>query len=105
VTTRESPGWLTAGDEDVVLEVVVVPRASRARVMGLEEGRLKIHLVECVDGSTANRALVTFLAGSIGVDRVQIEVVAGGSNLRKTVRVSKVSRNQVLLPLTPHVSG
>ena len=103
--TRESPAWLNVSDEDVVLEVVVDPRASRTRVMGLEDGRLKVQLEGPVDEAAANRRLVTFLAEKIGVDRVQIEVTAGGTNLRKTVRVSRVSRNQVLISLSPRVSG
>ena len=99
----DDPSWLTTREDDVMIEVVVVPRASRARVMGLEAGALKIHLTAMVEKS-GNRSLVAFLASSLDIPRAQIEIVGGASSKRKTVRLARVSRNQVLLALKPRAS-
>ena len=99
----DDPSWLTTREDDVMIEVVVVPRASRARVMGLEAGALKIHLTAMVEKS-GNRSLVAFLASSLDIPRAQIEIVGGASSKRKTVRLARVSRNKVLLALKPRAS-
>ena len=99
----DDPSWLTTREDDVMIEVVVVPRASRARVMGLEGGALKIHLTPMVEKS-GNRSLVAFLASSLDIPRAQIEIVGGASSKRKTVRLARGSRNKVLLALKPRAS-
>jgi uncharacterized protein YggU (UPF0235/DUF167 family) len=87
-----------------MIEVVVVPRATRTRVMGLEGGALKIYLSAMAEEKSGNRSLVAFLASSLDIPRAQIEIVGGASSKRKTVRLARVSRNRVLLALKPRAS-
>ena len=99
--TIEERAWVEISENGVMLEVTVATSASRTRVMGTSDHRLKIQLNVQDDDDAANRALVQFLAECLGISTVQIEVVGGASNSKKRVFVSRVSRNQALLKLSP----
>ena len=70
------------------LEVQVVPRASRSRIVGLHDGRLKIQLAAPPVDGAANAALIDLLADTLAVPRGDVEVVRGHTGKRKTLRVA-----------------
>jgi uncharacterized protein (TIGR00251 family) len=89
------PAWLREDGAGVTLEVLVQPRASRSRVVGVHEGRLKIQLsAPPVDGE-ANAALVELLASVLDVRKSDVTIVRGDTGRRKTVRVAGVSSQRV----------
>ncbi len=96
-----SPPWLHQHGEDVLLDVVVVPRASRTRILSVYDDRLKIQLAAPPVDGKANDALVRFLAETLDMPRAQIEVVGGAANKRKTVRVKSAAMVRVMLKLAP----
>lgn len=98
---RIFPPWLHPQGADVVLDVLVSPRAARTRIMGVHDGRLKVQLAAPPHDGQANDALVRFLAEALGIPRAQIEIITGASNKRKTVRLAAVSVQRVLLVLSP----
>ena len=79
------------GGEAFLLDVLVQPRASRARIGPVHEGRLKVAVTAPPVDGEANRAVLELLARSLGVARGQLEVVRGESSRRKTVRVRGAS--------------
>jgi uncharacterized protein (TIGR00251 family) len=83
--------WLREAPGGVVLEVLVQPRASRTRVVGVHDGRLKVQLAAPPVDGEANVALVDFLAHALGARRSDVEIERGESGRRKTVRVSGVT--------------
>ena len=96
------PQWLTVVGDDLRLEVVVSPRASRTRIMGVHDDRLKIQLAAPPADGRANKALVKFLADTLDIPKAQIEIVSGATSTRKTVRLSQVPLHHAVLRLTPH---
>ena len=80
--------WLREAPGGVVLEILVQPRASRTRVVGEHDGRLKIQLAAPPVDGEANAALVEFLAGELGVRRSDVTIERGDTGRRKTVRVA-----------------
>jgi uncharacterized protein (TIGR00251 family) len=86
------PVWIRPiEDVGVEIDLLVVPRASRTRVVGEHDGRLRVQVsAPPVDGE-ANDALVRFLAAALGVRRGDVEVSSGQTGRRKTVRVLGVS--------------
>jgi uncharacterized protein (TIGR00251 family) len=78
------------GAGGAVLEVLVQPRASRSRVVGEHDGRLKIQLAAPPVDGEANAALLGLLADLLGVKRADVALLAGESGRRKRVRVAGV---------------
>jgi uncharacterized protein (TIGR00251 family) len=83
---------ITEADGAVTFDVLVQPRASRAKVGPLHDGRLKLAVTAPPVDGEANAAVIELLAKSVGVSRGAIEVVAGASSRRKTVRIAGVAR-------------
>ena len=80
--------WAREGSGGAVLELLVQPRASRTRVVGEHDGRLKIQLAAPPVDGEANAALLAFLADALEVKRADVALLAGESGRRKRVRVA-----------------
>jgi hypothetical protein len=89
------PAWLRAEGGAVALELLVQPRASRTRVVGEHDGRLKVQLAAPPVDGEANAALVEFLADVLGVRKGDVVIARGETGRRKTVRVTGVTAAQV----------
>lgn len=83
--------WAREGSGGAVLELLVQPRASRTRVVGVHDGRLKIQLAAPPVDGEANAALLEFLADALGLKRSEVSLLAGESGRRKRVRVAGVA--------------
>ena len=83
--------WARDGSGGAVLEVLAQPRASRSRVVGEHDGRLKIQLAAPPVDGEANAALLAFLADTLGVKRADVALLAGETGRRNR---SVVSSNQ-----------
>ncbi len=84
------PAWARDGAGGAVLEVVVQPRASRTRVVGEHDGRLKLQLAAPPVEGEANAALVAFLADALDVKKADVTLLAGESGRRKRIRIAGV---------------
>jgi len=71
----------------VRLEILVSPRASRAKLGPMHDGRLTS---PPVDGE-ANAAVIEVLAKALGIPKSRIAIVAGATGRRKTVELAGVS--------------
>jgi hypothetical protein len=90
-------GWsITETNEAVTFAVRVVPRSSRNQIVGVEGGALKIKLTAPPVEGAANAALIEFVAEWLGVRRSVVSIVSGDKARSKLVRVSGVTREQVL---------
>jgi uncharacterized protein len=83
--------WVREAAGAVILEILVQPRASRTRVVGEHDGRLKVQLAAPPVDGEANAALVEFLADALGVRRSDVAIERGDTGRRKTVRVAGVT--------------
>ena len=84
------PPWARDGAGGAVLELHVQPRASRTRVVGEHDGRLKLQLAAPPVDGEANAALLAFLADALGVKRADVALLAGETGRRKRVRVAGI---------------
>jgi uncharacterized protein len=82
-------------DGAIVFDVLVQPRASRAKLGPIHDNRLKIAVTAPPVDGEANAAVVELVAKELGVARGAVSVVAGTSSRRKTVRVAGVTRAAV----------
>jgi uncharacterized protein (TIGR00251 family) len=83
-----SAAWARDGAGGAVLEVLVQPRASRTRVVGEHDGRIKIQLAAPPVDGEANAALLAFLAEALGVKKADVALLAGEAGRRKRVVVA-----------------
>jgi len=76
----------TDGDS-ILLRVKVVPGASRTRLMGEWEGRLKIAVAAPPERGKANDAVTTLLAKVLKIRKRDVCVVGGESSPLKAIRI------------------
>lgn len=69
----------------------VAPRASRTKVAGLHDGRIKLTVAAPPVEGRANEEIVKFLARALRVGRTAVRLVSGDSGKRKVVEVDGVS--------------
>ncbi len=82
-------------DGAVTFDVLVQPRASRAKLGPVHDGRLKVAVTAPPVDGEANAAVIELIAKTLGVSKGAVAVIAGTSSRRKTVRVAGVTRAAV----------
>lgn len=91
--------WLSPTAEGSQLLVLVQPRASRTKVLGEHDGRLKIALAAPPVDGEANAALVEFLADALGVRKADVQLLDGDTSRRKRLAVRGVAPAEVMVRL------
>jgi uncharacterized protein (TIGR00251 family) len=77
------------------LTVKVIPRSGRDEIVGLKaDGAWRIRLKAPPVEGCANEALISFLAGSLGVAKAQLEIVAGHAGRRKLLRLTGLAASE-----------
>lgn len=79
----------------VTIDVLVQPRASRAKIGPRHDGRIKIAVTAPPVEGEANAAVIELLAKSLHVAKSAVEVIAGASSRRKTIRIAGVTAAQI----------
>ena len=79
----------------ITIEILVQPRASRAKIGPMHDGRLKISVTAPPVDGEANAAVIALLARRLGIARGDIAVIAGASSRRKTLRIANVTQQQI----------
>jgi uncharacterized protein (TIGR00251 family) len=79
----------------ITIDVLVQPRASRAKIGPRHDGRIKIAVTAPPVDGEANAAVIELLAKSLGVAKSAVEVIAGSSSRRKTIRITGVTPSQI----------
>ncbi len=87
--------WLRQVSDDVAVDIVVQPRASRTEIVGELDGRLKIRLkAPPVDGA-ANKELLNFLAKTCRVAKSRVVLDKGSTAKRKTVIIADTTCEEI----------
>ena len=82
-------------DGAITFEVRVAPRASRNRIVGVQEGALKVALTAPPVDGAANEALKKLLAKAVGVAKSDVEILRGDRARIKVLRIHGVSASDV----------
>jgi uncharacterized protein (TIGR00251 family) len=90
---------ITSAQGSVTFAVRLAPRSSRNQIVGVEGGALKIKLTAPPVEGAANAALIEFVAAWLGVRRSAVSIVSGDKARNKLVRVTGMTREQVLAQL------
>jgi uncharacterized protein (TIGR00251 family) len=87
--------------EGLLVDVLVVPRASRTAVGPAVGDRLRVAVTSPPVDGAANAAVIEALADAFGVRRSAIEIVRGERGRRKTVRIVGATRATLEKLLSP----
>jgi uncharacterized protein (TIGR00251 family) len=79
----------------ITIDILVQPRASRAKIGPMHDGRLKIAVTAPPVDGEANAAVIDLVARRLGVARGDVEVIAGASSRRKTLRIANATAQQI----------
>jgi uncharacterized protein (TIGR00251 family) len=77
----------TLSGETLLLRLKVRPNAGRNQIAGVQAGELVVRLLAQPRKGEANRALVRFLAKSLGLPRSAVEIAAGETSSHKVLRL------------------
>ena len=89
--------------EAVAFGVRVVPRASRNKIAGIQDGAVRIRLTAPPVEGAANEVLVAFLSSVLRVAKRDIELVSGQTSRNKVVSVSGLSPEEIEARLRSHL--
>jgi uncharacterized protein len=93
--------WIEPTSTGINISVYVAPRASANKIVGLHNGAIKISLTAPPVDGAANKALLEFLAGALGVPRSSLSLVSGHTSRNKVVRVAGVGAEAAMRKLAP----
>ncbi len=79
----------------VLMGVKVVPGASRTKVVGVLDGRLKVTVAAPAEKGKANAALTALLARRLGLSRRDVSIETGHGSPLKTVRLANIDADTV----------
>jgi len=80
------------------IQIKVIPRSSRDRVIGWVGNRLKVAVTSAPEPGKANEAVIEVLARLLGLNRSAVRIVAGEANPLKTVEIDAPPAVFQLLP-------
>ena len=85
---RESKNGLT-------FDIQVTPHASRAQLVGIQDGMLRIKVTALPVEGAANEACIKLLAKTFALRKNQMEIFTGEKSRKKTVLVKGISRKEL----------
>jgi len=84
-------------DEGVVFLAKIVPGSnSPTRFCGLLDGMLKVKVSAAPEKGKANKCLLGFLAGQLGVKKNAINIISGQTSPVKHIQVTGLSKDMLL---------
>ncbi|MEE8443381.1 MAG: DUF167 domain-containing protein [Dehalococcoidia bacterium] len=95
MTRRASQAGAKAKTE-ARLDIRVQPGARRNEIIGLAEAVLRIRIAAPAHEDRANRALVEFLAGKLGVPKGRVRIVRGHTSRNKVISVEGLEREEAI---------
>ena len=90
---------ITATATGTLLRLRVQPRARLERLEGLRDGYIRLRLAAAPVDGAANMACIAFLARTLGVNRAQVRLQAGGKSRDKLVHITGLTPAQVAAAL------
>jgi uncharacterized protein (TIGR00251 family) len=85
-----------ADEGGVTVKVLVKPRASRSRVLGVHDDSLAVAVAAPPVDGAANAELIQVLSRHFGVRAGAVEVLSGHAGRRKRVHIRGVSVDELL---------
>lgn len=86
---------------ELILDIRVIPRASKTQIVGMHDGALKVRIAAPPVDGAANAELVKLLAKAFGVSKSSIEIISGETAKTKRIRITGASEAAITAVLKP----
>lgn len=87
--------------DGILLPVRAIAGARQSKVGGQQNGALKVRVTQIAEKGKANKAIVSTLSKTLGVNKSQIELISGKTSSQKKFLVLGVSLDD----LTARIEG
>ena len=81
--------------ESCTIKVRVLPKSSRNRVDGFQDGALRVRVTAAPTEGQANAAVIALLAKTLGVSKSRLGIIRGYSSRDKVVSVDTLTEQEV----------
>lgn len=89
------PAWVRDTERGALLAIKAVPGAKRDVIAGPLGDRLKVRVSAPPEAGKANDAILSLLAGALGLKPRDLTVETGATNPEKTIRVHGLTAGEV----------
>lgn len=86
---------LKESKKGLTFDIQVTPHASRAEIVCIQDGALKLKVTAPPVEGAANEACIKLLAGELGLKRSQMEISLGAKSRRKTVTIKNLNKKEL----------
>jgi uncharacterized protein (TIGR00251 family) len=94
--------YLTAkGDQQVILDLYVQPKASRTRITGLHDGSIKLTITAPPIEGKANSQVTTFMAKLFKIPKSSITLMSGHQGRHKRIAIAGITQDEIRRILAP----
>ena len=83
-------------DQGLEVAVHVMPRAKSCRISGVHNGALKVRVQSPPVDGAANRALVGFFSGLLGISKSRFQILSGPRSRNKVLQIKNLSLREFL---------
>lgn len=90
---------ISAHASGATIDILVSPRASKSRVVGLHDGRVKVQIAALPADGEANEEVIALFSRALGVPRAQVQLQSGSTGKRKRLLVRGITPIEVALRL------
>lgn len=90
---------LKESKKGLTFDIHVIPHASRAEIVCIQDGAFKIRVTAPPVEGAANEACIKLLAGELGLKKSQMEISAGAKSRKKTVLVKNIGKMELALKI------
>jgi uncharacterized protein (TIGR00251 family) len=89
IRAKVSSGGLLVG-------IRAVPNAKKTGAVGIYNGMLKVKVSAPPEDGKANREIIEFMAGMLGIRKKDIEIVKGEKSREKTLLIGNISLDKFI---------
>lgn len=97
----DAEGYICLGVTHAIIDVRVVPRATKSGIAGRRGDALLVRLNAAPVDGAANAELIDVLADALGVPRRAVSIVSGERSRQKRVRVDGLTHELIASKLDP----
>ena len=87
--------FLRESKKGLTFDIQVIPHASHAELVGVQDGVLKIKVTAPPVEGAANEACIKLLAKELGLKKSQMEISSGAKSRKKTVMIKNISKEEL----------